>query len=57
LRFQEIIKQGVADAVDSAGYGMPGLELVLEKPRIKEHGDICTPVALALAKHFKKIKR
>jgi arginyl-tRNA synthetase len=30
------------------------VRLVLEKPRFKEHGDISTPIALSLAKIFKK---
>jgi arginyl-tRNA synthetase len=54
LKFQETIQKGVADAIASAGYSTEGLTLILEKPRIKEHGDICTPVALSLAKIFKK---
>ncbi len=54
MRFQETIEKGVAAAIESAGYGTSGLNVVLEKPRAKEHGDICTPVALTLAKMLGK---
>ena len=54
MGFKEIVYQAFDDAVKSAGYGTDEVRLVLEKPRSKEHGDICTPIALSLAKVFKK---
>jgi arginyl-tRNA synthetase len=54
MGFKEIIYQAFDEAVASAGYGTDEVRLVLEKPRFKEHGDISTPIALSLAKVFKK---
>ncbi len=54
MGFKEVIRKSFNEAVDSAGFADKDLALILEKPRIKEHGDICTPVALSLAKVFKK---
>jgi len=49
---KKMIHDTFAAALDETGYA--GSALVLEKPRQKEHGDICTPVALGLAKLHKK---
>ena len=54
MGFKEIIYQAFNEAVASAGYGTDEVRLVLEKPRFKEHGDLSTPIALSLAKVFKK---
>jgi arginyl-tRNA synthetase len=52
--FKEIIEMCFAGAVESAGFSCAEVKLVLEKPRLKEHGDIGTPIALSLARVFKK---
>jgi arginyl-tRNA synthetase len=54
MGFKEDIYRALDAAVKSAGYATDEVRLVLEKPRFKEHGDICTPIALSLAKVFKK---
>ncbi|MEJ2721281.1 MAG: arginine--tRNA ligase [bacterium] len=54
MRFQETIERGLADAIEAAGFDAARANLVLEKPRIKEHGDICSPVALGLARTLKR---
>jgi arginyl-tRNA synthetase len=48
--FREVIESCFAEGVRSAGYANAEVKLVLEKPRVREHGDICTPIALSLAK-------
>jgi arginyl-tRNA synthetase len=52
--FKETIESCFATAIEAAGYAGSGLPLVLEKPRIKEHGDICTPISLSLARASRK---
>ncbi|UCH83353.1 MAG: arginine--tRNA ligase [Candidatus Latescibacterota bacterium] len=54
MGFQEVIQKGITSAIKSTGIAVDGPEVILEKPRMKEHGDICTPVALTLAKALKK---
>ena len=54
MGFKEIIETCFAVAVESAGFSCADVKLVLEKPRLKEHGDIGTPIALSLARVFKK---
>jgi len=52
--FREIIEKCFADAVESAGFSSAGVKLVVEKPKLKEHGDIGTAIALSLARAYKK---
>jgi arginyl-tRNA synthetase len=54
MGFKETIEECFAEAVLSSGFSTPDIKLVVEKPRLKEHGDICTPIALSLARVFKK---
>jgi arginyl-tRNA synthetase len=52
--FKETIERCFSDAVEKAGFAGSGQRLVLEKPRDKGHGDIATPIAMSLAREFKK---
>lgn len=54
MGFRETIEKCFAGAVETAGFSSSDARLVLEKPRLKEHGDICTPIALSLARVHKK---
>ncbi len=54
MRFKEIIEKQLLAALEACGYLQGGERLVLERPRIKEHGDIATPLALSLARVLKK---
>ena len=54
MGFKETIEKCFADAVLAAGFAGSGTRLVLEKPRVKEHGDISCPIAMSLAREFKK---
>ena len=54
MGFREIIESCFSEAVQNAGFGARDARLVLEKPRFREHGDICTPIAMSLAKQLKK---
>lgn len=54
MGFRETVEKCFAEAVETAGFAAPGVRLVVEKPRLKEHGDISTPIALSLARVFKK---
>ncbi|MFQ5511774.1 MAG: arginine--tRNA ligase [Candidatus Krumholzibacteriia bacterium] len=54
MSFRKDIQERLEEAVSKAGYGGEGVRVVLEKPRHKEHGDMATPVALSLAREFKK---
>ncbi|UCG50404.1 MAG: arginine--tRNA ligase [Candidatus Latescibacterota bacterium] len=54
MRFQEIIERSLTRALESAGFPEGEVKMILEKPRLKEHGDICTPIALSLAKVLKR---
>jgi len=54
MRFKEMIEQQVRAGMAACDYTAEGVRLVLERPRLKEHGDIATPVALSLAKILKK---
>jgi arginyl-tRNA synthetase len=53
VKFRETIRDGFLDAIGRVGYEQP-VALALEKPRVTEHGDIATPVALSLAKSLKE---
>jgi arginyl-tRNA synthetase len=54
MRFKEIIEKQLLAALVACGYPLGSERLVLEKPRMKEHGDIAAPVALSLARVLKK---
>jgi arginyl-tRNA synthetase len=54
MRFKEIIEKQLMAALDACGYPSGDERLVLERPRMKEHGDIASPVALSLARVLKK---
>ena len=54
MGFKKTIEDCFSEAVRAAGFAGAGIPLVLEKPRLKEHGDISTPIALSLAREFKK---
>lgn len=54
MGFKETIEACFNEAVRSAGFASPDTRLTVEKPRLKEHGDIGTPIALALARVFRK---
>jgi arginyl-tRNA synthetase len=54
VSFREDIQKSLQEAIKKAGYATPDVSLVLEKPRHKEHGDMATPVAMSLARTFKK---
>jgi len=54
MTFKQQIFDHMIDAMQRAGYGDGVAHLALEKPRHKEHGDIATPVALSLARQFRK---
>ncbi|MDH3217206.1 MAG: arginine--tRNA ligase [Candidatus Krumholzibacteria bacterium] len=54
MRFREVIGHRLKDALHRCGYVTDDVPLVLERPRLKEHGDIATPIALSLAKVLKK---
>jgi arginyl-tRNA synthetase len=49
-----MIRDRIGAALDGAGYGGSEVPVILERPRQKQHGDIATPIALSLAKAFKK---
>jgi arginyl-tRNA synthetase len=49
MGFKEIVERSIRAAVEACGYEA-GARIVLERPKLKEHGDIATPVALSLAK-------
>jgi arginyl-tRNA synthetase len=52
--FKETIEKCFSDAVEAAGFAGAQSRLVLEKPRVREHGDIACPIAMSLAREFKK---
>jgi len=54
VRFKEQVRESFESALDAAGYGGADVPLILERPRQKEHGDICTPIAMSLAKVHKR---
>jgi arginyl-tRNA synthetase len=54
MRFKEIIEKRLLAALDACGYPVEGERLVLERPKMKEHGDIAAPVALSLARVLRK---
>lgn len=54
MRFKEAIREAFENALDAAGYGSGETPLILERPRQKEHGDICTPIAMSLAKTHRR---
>ena len=54
MRFKEIIEKHLLAALEACGYPHGKERLVLERPRMKEHGDIAAPVALSLARVLKK---
>ncbi|MEE9270235.1 MAG: arginine--tRNA ligase [Candidatus Krumholzibacteria bacterium] len=54
MSFREDIQKSLQEAIKKAGYATADVRLVLEKPRHKEHGDMATPVAMSLARTFKK---
>lgn len=54
MRVKDVIRDRFLAALQESGCGHADAPLILEKPKIKEHGDICTPIALALAKLLKR---
>ncbi len=58
-RVKETLKQEIATAAAAAGLATRGQELqvVLETPRLKEHGDYATNLAMQLTKTAKKSPR
>lgn len=54
MKFVTLIRRHIEDALAAAGYPIGDTPLIIERPKMKEHGDIATPVALLLAKSFKK---
>jgi len=54
MRFKEIIEKQLLVALEACGYPSGDEPLVLERPKMKERGDIATPVALSLARVLKK---
>ena len=54
MRFKEIIEKQLLAALEACGFSLGGDRLVLERPRMKEHGDIAAPLALSLARVLKK---
>jgi arginyl-tRNA synthetase len=53
MKVKETIMAGFESALEAAGYA-GRVPLVLERPKLKEHGDISTPVALSLARVARK---
>jgi arginyl-tRNA synthetase len=54
LKIQTIIERHLAEALRRCGLGDEKTNIVLEKPRQREHGDISSPIAMSLAKTLKK---
>lgn len=53
MGFKETIERCFSEAVLAAGYAGSASRIVLEKPRVREHGDIACPIAMSLAREFK----
>ncbi len=49
MGFKEIVEKSIQGAVEACGYE-GGARIVLERPRLKAHGDMATPLPLSLAK-------
>jgi arginyl-tRNA synthetase len=54
LKIQTAIEQHFIKALKRTGLGDAATNIVLEKPKQKEHGDISSPLAMSLAKKLKK---
>lgn len=54
MSFMSIIETAIRDAITRCGWALDDIAVAIERPRIKEHGDVATPVALSLAKLLKK---
>jgi arginyl-tRNA synthetase len=51
---RDTIVAAVAGALRELGYDAPGVTVAVERPRDAAHGDVATPVAMALARVLKK---
>ncbi|HEX5131212.1 MAG TPA: arginine--tRNA ligase [Candidatus Krumholzibacteria bacterium] len=51
---RDVIVSAVGAALERLGYDAAGVPVMVERPREAAHGDIATPVAMALAKVLKK---
>ncbi|NIM18882.1 MAG: arginine--tRNA ligase [Candidatus Latescibacteria bacterium] len=54
MKFLEEIQKSIQGALRSLGFIEEEPGIILEKPRLKSHGDISTPIAMSLAKKLKK---
>jgi arginyl-tRNA synthetase len=54
VKVREIIRRSVGDALEKSGFSGEDVPVVLERPREAAHGDISTPVAMALAKRLRR---
>jgi arginyl-tRNA synthetase len=51
---REAIAEAVAEALRRLGIDAAGIAITIERPREAAHGDVATPVAMSLAKRFRK---
>jgi arginyl-tRNA synthetase len=54
MKLQDAIRESFEAALERAGLAAGETRIILEKPRLKEHGDVCSPLAMALAKRLGK---
>jgi arginyl-tRNA synthetase len=54
LTVRDIVANGIADALRRLDYDSAGVAVVVERPREAAHGDVATPVAMALARVLKR---
>jgi arginyl-tRNA synthetase len=54
VRFKEVIEKSVTKAIEACGFAATDVPVVLERPKLKEHGDVATPIALTMARVAKK---
>lgn len=54
MKFKEQLQDTFVAATEACGFGDAGGRVILQRPRLKEHGDIASPIALGLAKTLRK---
>lgn len=54
MKFLAMVRERINAALADCGYTIEGIPIVLERPRLADHGDLATPVSLSLEKPMKK---
>ena len=54
MKARDSLKQAIAGALDRLGFAKENIPIVLERPREATHGDMSSPIAMALARKLRR---